>query len=64
MQNENGSAHDPHRLSREADGSARLRIRFSASEADAMEAAAGGIPIMDWIHLTLRSATRQTTFEV
>jgi hypothetical protein len=57
MTNESSGMHDKHRLTRERDGTARLRIRFSKEEADAMEVAAGSTPIVDWIHATLRGAS-------
>ena len=48
--------HDPARLSRDADGSARVRLRFTADEADAIERQAGedDQPVMTWIfHMLL-----------
>lgn len=50
--------HDPHRFTRDADGSTRPRIRFSKEEADAYENAAGSTPVLDWIHQTLQAAAR------
>lgn len=38
------------RFIREPDGSVRLRIRFTKAEADNIEAAAAGMPVLDWLH--------------
>lgn len=40
----------PNFFDREPDGSVRLRLRFSAEEADAIEEAAGRTPLIPWIH--------------
>lgn len=48
--------HHPARLTRDADGSARVRLRFTAEEADAIERQAGedGQSVMEWIfHMLL-----------
>lgn len=42
-----------HFFTREADGSVRIRIRFSPEEASLYEEAAGATPLLHWIHRTL-----------
>jgi hypothetical protein len=42
-----------HFFTREADGSVRLRIRFTPEEASKMEEAAGTTPLLHWIHRSL-----------
>lgn len=39
----------PHFFDREADGSVRLRLRFTKEEADLIEEAAGRSPLVPWI---------------
>ena len=41
---------DAHRFARDRDGSVRLRIRFSREEADNIETAADGAPLLEWLH--------------
>lgn len=43
----------PHFFKREADGSVRLRIRFTPEEAAAIEEAAGETPLLLYIHRVL-----------
>ena len=50
-----------HFFERESDGSARLRIRFSAEEASEIERAAGATPLIPYIHQALN---RQTTADI
>lgn len=40
----------PYRFERDRDGSVRLRIRFTKEEADTIEAAADGEPLLTWLH--------------
>jgi hypothetical protein len=51
--------HSPHFLAREPDGSVRLRMRFTAEEAALFEEAAGGMPVVDWLHYSLNSAAKK-----
>ena len=44
---------------READGSVRLRFRFSAELASLIEEAAGTTPLMLWCYRTLEAAARR-----
>lgn len=46
-------------LTREADGSARPRIRFSPEQVALFEEAAGDTPVIDWIRQTLDQAARR-----
>lgn len=55
--------HSPHFLARENDGSVRLRMRFTGEEASLFEEAAGDVPIMLWIHRTLKNVARQQVEE-
>lgn len=48
-----------HFFDRDADGSVRLRMRFSAEEASLFEEAAGTTPIMVWLHRTLEEAAER-----
>lgn len=48
-----------HFFTREADGSVRIRLRFTGEEASMMEEAAGETPVMDWLQETLHTAARQ-----
>jgi hypothetical protein len=47
--------HNPSRLTRDTDGSCRLRLRFSAEDADNIEAAAqaANMPVLRWIYSSL-----------
>ena len=47
-----------HSFKRDGDGSVRLRIRFTKEEADNIEAAANGEPLLDWLHSLIHSLTR------
>jgi hypothetical protein len=49
----NGAPKSPHFFAREADGSARVRIRFTPEEASLIEEAAGTTPLMLYIHRVL-----------
>ena len=49
---------NPHFIAREENGSARIRIRFTAEEASLIEEAAGSTPVMEWIYQTLNSAAK------
>lgn len=42
--------HAPSRISRDADGSARIRLRFSTDEVDLIEQAAHGGEVIPWIY--------------
>lgn len=53
----------PHFFMRESDGSARVRVRFSEKDASMIEEAAGTMPLMTWIHKTLRDTARQQVKE-
>lgn len=49
-------SHNPFQLTREANGSARIRLRFTAAEADEIERQAeeDEKPVMEWIfHMLL-----------
>lgn len=49
-----------HFFTREADGSVRIRIRFTPEEASLYEEAAGATPILHWVHESLmEKATAQ-----
>lgn len=48
----------PHFFKREADGSVRLRIRFTAEEAALIEEAAGDTPLLLYIHRVLGERAR------
>lgn len=48
----------PHFFKREADGSVRLRIRFTAEEAALIEEAAGETPLLLYIHRVLGERAR------
>lgn len=48
--------HDPYRFTRDRDGSVRVRIRFTSEEADKLERAADGSPVLDWVHEVLHKA--------
>lgn len=48
----------PHFFRREADGSVRLRIRFTPEEASLIEEAAGETPLMLYIHRVLNDRAR------
>lgn len=47
-----------HFFEREGDGSVRLRIRFTAEEADLIEEAAGDTPLLLYIHRVLGERAR------
>jgi len=51
--------HSKHFLARDGDGSVRLRMRFTGEEASLFEEAAGDIPVMLWMHRTLKDAAAQ-----
>lgn len=48
----------PHFFRREADGSVRLRIRFTPEEASLIEEAAGETPLVLYIHRVLGDRAR------
>lgn len=48
----------PHFFKREADGSVRLRIRFTPEEAAQIEEAAGETPLLLYIHRVLGERSR------
>lgn len=48
----------PHFFKREADGSVRLRIRFTPEEASLIEEAAGDTPLLLYIHRVLGDRAR------
>ena len=48
--------HDPNRLTRDRDGGARVRLRFTREEADALQRAAGDVPVVDWMRQMLQAA--------
>jgi hypothetical protein len=48
----------PHFFKREADGSVRLRIRFTPEEAALIEEAAGDTPLLLYIHRVLGERAR------
>lgn len=48
----------PHFFKREADGSVRLRIRFTPEEATLIEEAAGETPLLLYIHRVLGERAR------
>lgn len=48
----------PHFFKREADGSVRLRIRFTPEEASLIEEAAGETPLLLYIHRVLGDRAR------
>lgn len=48
----------PHFFKREADGTVRLRIRFTAEEASLIEEAAGETPLLLYIHRVLGDRAR------
>jgi hypothetical protein len=48
----------PHFFKREADGSVRLRIRFTPEEANLIEEAAGETPLLLYIHRVLGDRAR------
>lgn len=48
----------PHFFKREADGSVRLRIRFTPEEAALIEEAAGDTPLLLYIHRVLNERAR------
>jgi len=48
----------PHFFKREADGSVRLRIRFTPEEAALIEEAAGETPLLLYIHRVLNDRAR------
>lgn len=49
---------NPHFFKREADGSVRLRIRFTPEEAALIEEAAGETPLLLYIHRVLGDRAR------
>lgn len=49
---------NPHFFKREADGTVRLRIRFSEEEASLIEEAAGKTPLLIYIHKVLRERAK------
>jgi hypothetical protein len=53
-----GTSKSPHFFEREADGSVRLRIRFTPEEASLIEEAAGSTPLMLYIHRVLNDRAR------
>jgi hypothetical protein len=53
-----GQRLSPHFFRREADGSVRLRIRFTAEEAALIEEAAGDTPLLLYIHRVLGDRAR------
>lgn len=48
----------PHFFKREADGSVRLRVRFTPEEASLIEEAAGETPLLLYIHRVLGDRAR------
>jgi len=46
-----------------ADGSVRLRIRFTAEEADLIEQAAGDTPLLEWLHRVINQAAYEKVQE-
>lgn len=52
------STNSPHFFRREADGSVRLRIRFTPEEAALIEEAAGQTPLLLYIHRVLGHRAR------
>lgn len=50
--------HDPRHLTREDDGTARVRLRFMPNEVQAIEQAAreDGLGVMDWLREAIRDA--------
>lgn len=70
----NRRANNPHILTREPDGSARLRLRVMADEASLYDEAAavkgtftvtieqpGNMEVVDWLHKTLQAVGAQVT---
>lgn len=53
-----GRQQSKHFFTREGDGSVRLRMRFTSEEASLFEEAAGGEPILPWLHRTLKESAR------
>jgi hypothetical protein len=48
--------HDSNRLTRDRDGGARVRLRFTREEADALQRAAGDVPVVEWMRQMLQAA--------
>lgn len=48
--------YSPHFLARQADGSVRIRMKFTDEEAAVFEEAAGKMPVIDWLHQALNRA--------
>lgn len=58
MPNKQGPTLSPHFFRREEDGSVRLRIRFTAEEADIIEEGAGETPLLAYIHRQIMDRAR------
>jgi hypothetical protein len=53
--------HSVTRITRDGDGSARLRLRFSSDEVDLIEGAAGGAAVLPWIYDAILDAAEEAT---
>lgn len=59
----NQRKHSPSFFARSADGTVRLRLRFTNEEASLFEEAAGETPVMVWLHQTLGETARRQVRE-
>lgn len=46
-------------LNRQADGTARVRLKFVPKEASLIEEAAGTVPVLTWLHQTINNAAAE-----